>query len=286
MVAGAGQSFGIPRILDLDDIDWHIIANETSSTPWSGWKGKVAATLAVRQTKHVVRTLARRFERIWVTNEEDRVELALPGVRVLPNVPFVPPDGPPIRPCPPRPESREIFFIGGLSYAPNQDGISHFLQQIWPVIRERNPHAVLRIGGDRLDAQTRQCWAAHEGVEVLGRVEDLQAEYDRCAFTIAPIRQGAGTKIKVLESLAYGRTCVVTPHAHRGFENILRHGVSLWCGETDESFADGCLRLLDSPDLRNRFADAGNRAVTSKYSIKSFQDEVIATCSRLLETPH
>src|SRR5271166_1222859 len=282
MLAGAGHCFGIPRILDLDDIDWHILANQIRWEPWPGWKGRVAATLAVRQIRGLVRTLARRFNGIWVTNEEDRAEVALRGVRVLPNIPFRPPGGPPIRFCPLRPESKEIFFIGDLSFLPNREGLEHFLQRVWPVIRRRIPDAVVRIGGIGLDTQTRNSWAAREGVEIIGFVEDLQAEYDRCAITIAPIQWGAGTKIKVLESLAYGRTCVVTPHALHGHGCNLRHGESIWCGETDEAMAEGCTRLLDDPDLRTCLADVGHSVILSKYSVKSFEDEVLSVSNELL----
>ena len=54
-------------------------------------------------------------------------------------------------------------------------------------------------------------WEAIDGVQPVGYVDDLADEYRRCAFTVAPIFEGAGTKIKVLESLAFGRACLTTP---------------------------------------------------------------------------
>ena len=60
--------------------------------------------------------------------------------------------------------------------------------------------------------------AALPNVEVSGFVQDLPPVYERAAFTVAPIYWGGGTKIKVLESLAYGRTCVAsaTTCSHTG----------------------------------------------------------------------
>ena len=47
------------------------------------------------------------------------------------------------------------------------------------------------------------------------------------AAGLIPLLDGAGTKIKVLESLGYLRASVVTRHSLAGFESLLRDGDSL-----------------------------------------------------------
>lgn len=44
--------------------------------------------------------------------------------------------------------------------------------------------------------------------------------YEECSLTVAPVAFGAGTSIKVLESFAYSRTCVMNYHASRGLEDL------------------------------------------------------------------
>lgn len=289
LLAGADRLRGVPRILDSDDIDWRFLANQVGANPWPGWKGKVAAALAVRACRRVGDAAAGRFDAVWVANDEDRAAIGparMRGrVRVLPNIPFRPPGTPPIAPCPPRPDSRQIFCLGELGYAPNREGLDHFVARVWPLVRRDQPGATLRIGGGGLDDETRRRWEAAEGVEVAGFVDDLRDAYDRAAFTIAPILWGSGTKIKVIESLAYGRACVATPHALHGYGAHLRHGEHLWRGDTDEGMAEGCTRLLRDPGLRDRLADAGGQVVASRFSDAAFRDEVLATCRALLGRP-
>jgi hypothetical protein len=50
-----------------------------------------------------------------------------------------------------------------------------------------------------------------------GIVADVREHYELCQISIAPIRFGAGLKIKVLESLSFGRPCISTSHAASGF---------------------------------------------------------------------
>jgi glycosyltransferase involved in cell wall biosynthesis len=146
------------------------------------------------------------------------------------------------------------------------------------------PEATLRIVGRYADDETRQEWEANPGVILAGYVDDLRAVYEQCAFTIAPVDWGAGTKIKVLESLAYGRTCVVTPHALHGYGEYLKHGDSLWCCASSEAMVDGCLRLLGDPRLRERLAARGHEIVCRHFSIDSFRSTVHETCVPLLAT--
>jgi len=46
--------------------------------------------------------------------------------------------------------------------------------------------------------------------------------------------------------------------------------------------AKGCRRLLDDPDLRTCLADVGHSVILSKYSLKSFEDEVLSVSNELL----
>lgn len=55
------------------------------------------------------------------------------------------------------------------------------------------------------------------GVENLGRVSSVDEFYSRVGATVAPIRLGGGMKVKVIESLLFGRPVVASPFAVEGF---------------------------------------------------------------------
>src|SRR5208283_2677634 len=153
----------------------------------------------------------------------------------------------PPSPLPPNPSSKAILFVGMLSYIYNAQGITTFLKEAWPLIRQAHPDAIFRLVGSRLTEQDRERWAAVPGVELVGFVKDLREAYRDCAFGMVPIWSGGGTNIKVLEALMYGRTCVVSQPAHRGYTNVLRENESLMVGRNLQEIAAHCIELLQNP---------------------------------------
>ncbi|HET8626083.1 MAG TPA: class I SAM-dependent methyltransferase [Thermomicrobiales bacterium] len=104
-----------------------------------------------------------------------------------------------------------LAFVGYLTSAPNNDALIHLLRDILPaVFAECDCRLVIagtgalpeaRAAGER-DA-ARITWA--------GFVEDLRTVFDRCRVFVAPHRFAAGIPIKVIEAMAYGVPCVISP---------------------------------------------------------------------------
>jgi glycosyltransferase involved in cell wall biosynthesis len=269
-----------PTILDFDDVDWLVFDSQLSEQPWPGWRGRCGAALVRwRLHRQCVRAAA-AFDSVWVTSSPDEAAVHPVRARVLPNIPFALAENEP--PCPCEADSQVLLFVGLLSYAPNVRGMDRFLGCVWPAVRRAVPGASLRVVGAQLDERLRVRWGAAGGVTVVGPVDDLRPEYARAAATIAPIYQGGGTKIKVLESLALGRACVATPQAVRGHESVVRDRDMAWVGRTDEELAEGCVQLLSSHRLREQMARAGREAVEKAFSFASFQGVVAETVRSLV----
>jgi hypothetical protein len=71
-------------------------------------------------------------------------------------------------------------------------------------------------------------------------------------------------------------------HSLRGYEHALRHGEDVWVADSDADLAEGCVRLLASPDLRDAYAAHG--AVQARaFSFSRFCDIVKSTVERVTE---
>jgi glycosyltransferase involved in cell wall biosynthesis len=111
---------------------------------------------------------------------------------------------------------RGVAFIGGYGHAPNVDAARWLVEEVMPLVWRDDPSiSCLLVGSDMPDAVRR---LAGPGVEVLGHVADLGSVFGRVRLTVAPLRYGAGVKGKVLESLAAGVPCVMTPIAAEGLD--------------------------------------------------------------------
>ncbi|MDP9089317.1 MAG: glycosyltransferase family 4 protein [Pseudomonadota bacterium] len=270
-MAGLLNQRNVPVLVDLDDVD-HVVARDNTdrSTPLVR---RLVYSMQRPQIERAVPPLLNAASHLWVSATDDVPFLGSSNYSVLPNIPYSESDEM-IDPCPPTDDSKRILFVGMLSYKPNSEGLEHFISRCWPRIRSVVPDATLRIVGNGLDARTRARWTDLPGIDVAGFVSDLRAEYQRCAFAIVPAQRGGGTKIKAIECFAYGRTCVVTPHSHRGIEGTLRHRESLWRGSDDGEFAEGCAQLLTKADFRHSLAEKGRQLVNENYTVKRFQSVI------------
>jgi glycosyltransferase involved in cell wall biosynthesis len=148
-----------------------------------------------------------------------------------------------------------VLFIGTLSWEPNIDGIRWFLQECWPYVRSTVPNAEFWVGGicglDEFGAEL----SAHQGVRYLGFVEDLESVYARSKVFVAPMRFGAGIKIKVLNALFRGLPTVCTPCGVEGLG--CESGKGVWVADDPAQFAEHVAALLRNSNLCLKTARKG-----------------------------
>jgi glycosyltransferase involved in cell wall biosynthesis len=80
---------------------------------------------------------------------------------------------------------------------------------------------------------------------------------------VAPIRVGAGTRIKILEALAMARAVVATPAAAEGLR--LAPGEELIVAAEPDAFAAAVARLAGDAAARQRLGQAGRARVLAEY---------------------
>ncbi|MBL0927127.1 MAG: glycosyltransferase [Phycisphaerales bacterium] len=268
-----------PTVLDIDDLETEVYRSRLHS-PGLGRFERFMLARHLRQLERLVPAALDGFDHLWIASDADRALVGRRPVSVVPNIPYFEP-GSPLRPLPPDDASNVVTIIATWNHGPNIDGLVRFLDRSWPLVLARHPAAVLHICGARITDGHRADWAARPGVRVIGKVPRVEDAYLPAALSIAPIHHGGGTKIKVLESLALGRACVLTRHSQRGYEHLLRHGESLWVGDTDEDLAEGCVALLKDPARRRAMAQRGGEIVARHFSFSAIESEVRSTVERL-----
>ncbi|MBX2852048.1 MAG: glycosyltransferase family 4 protein [Phycisphaeraceae bacterium] len=270
-----------PTLIDVDDFESDVLEAELTARQrpslkqW--WHGR-----RYRQVLRRERAVLAECSSVWVAKQADLARLSRDDVSVLPNIPFVKPGAEAPEPCAPRPASRAIMMVGTLEHTVNVRAIDAFIDRVWPKVLAEVPDATFQIVGSGMSDDMRQRWGALPGVVPVGYAEDLREAYAGCAFTVVPINEGGGTKIKVLESLLLGRTCVVSPHSLRGYEDALMDGESLRVGEGDQGFAANCIELLRDPGLRARLADNGRGVVGEGFTYPRFASTVADAVAGLM----
>jgi len=165
------------------------------------------------------------------------------------------------------PQPLKILFIGSLGYRPNYEGLDYFLKNIWPSVLAINSCVTLKIVGGGLPKEFSRRWSRIRNLEMCGFVENIIDAYSDCSFSISPIYLGSGTHMKVLESLMFGLTMVISPMSHRGYEDTLRHGEELFVAKNNEAFANFIIELINSPEKRKQMSLQGREKVLRNFTM-------------------
>ena len=259
--------------VDLDDDPLEVIENKIATAPNNNEKR--IQKLEYFFTNYIVKKHLSLIDFLFVAKAKDlnRYKAKIPQSVVLPNIPnwrnievFDLNEG-----------SKDILFIGSLSYEPNRQGLMDFVKNHWPEISKQVPEAQLRIVGKGLDEDDQQILAQQTNIHYIGFVENLADEYKRARFTISPINEGAGSKIKVLESLAYGRTCVLSAHSYQGVKENLKDDSELLSENPQFTYSQQCIRLLNDTNLLKSLSKNGNRRINEFYSSEVF-NKIVESC--------
>ncbi|MBV9130288.1 MAG: glycosyltransferase family 4 protein [Verrucomicrobia bacterium] len=269
----------LPCLLDVDDIGFEILAQQAQDPTRPRWR-RLLNSAHSSQVKGAFQKWLPKFNGLWVTKTGDRRYPVTRNAAILPNIPY---HIPAFTPQSNGSSSANpvILTVGVLTYLPNRDGIDRFIREGWPKVRAACPSAEYWLAG-RNDPAVAGRWQTVPGVRVLGFVDDLAALYKASWLTLCPLWTGAGTNIKVLESLAFERTCVSTTMGHRGFEDLLSPGDSLLVAANAENLADHCISLIKDHQWRLALAKRGREVVQREFSYEKFASIVREEVERVL----
>jgi sugar transferase (PEP-CTERM/EpsH1 system associated) len=240
-----------PCVLDMVDVDsekWAAFARERGA--WRRWiYAREARCLRAFEAAAVRRAAATT---VVSDREAEMLRAIVPDAHivVIPNgvdSDFFRPAGPPAR-------EPHVVFCGIMNYEPNEAGAVWMAEEVWPEITARVPQARLTIVGMHPTPRVSDL-RRDPSIEVTGAVPDVRPYLWRAAVSVAPLAVARGLQNKVLEALAAGVPCVVTPEVHRGLPRAARNG----CRTAGDavSFRDAVMHLLSAtPERRREIAAA------------------------------
>ncbi|HEV2538427.1 MAG TPA: glycosyltransferase [Frateuria sp.] len=161
-------------------------------------------------------------------------------------------------------ERRGILFVAGFGHPPNVDAARWLVEMILPHVRKHLPQVRLFLAGSNPTDEVKAL--AGNGVEVLGYVDDatLASLYRSARVVVAPLRFGAGVKLKVLEAMAHGVPVATTSVGAQGLPGL---GEVVPVSDDPERIADSLVELLVD-DLRwMAIADAAKTYIAEHFSV-------------------
>jgi len=154
-----------------------------------------------------------------------------------------------------------IAFHGTFSYPPNRDALQVFADILLPQLQDgRHPFHVIAIG------RNPPVKAVHPNIHFTGSVDEVGPWLKACDLAVIPLREGGGTRMKIIDCFAAGLPVVSTSKGIEGIP-VVDGREAFICNEWPV-MANRILELAASEQLRDQLSSAA-RDFTSEMDWKS-----------------
>ncbi|MGA9026199.1 MAG: glycosyltransferase [Steroidobacteraceae bacterium] len=157
-----------------------------------------------------------------------------------------------------------LIFVGTLGWYPNTAAVLFLLQEVFPRLRAVRAAATLDIVGANPPPAIVRAARRLAGVTLHGFLEDIRPVMAAATVVVCPIRDGGGTKLKILDACAMGKCIVAHPAACEGI--AISPGVDIRLAESAPQFVRSIVELLGAPAERLAMGRAARELAMRRYS--------------------
>lgn len=177
-------------------------------------------------------------------------------------------------------ENFNLVFTGSMDWLPNEDAISWFTAEIFPLIRQKIPQATLTVVGRDPFPSLVELSKRDPSIKVTGRVPDVRPYMEDASVYVVPMRIGGGTRLKIYEALAMELPVVSTAVGAEGLP--LENDKEIFLRDTPEEFAETVVGLLRDKDLARRTGLLSAHAVREKFGWQKVSDQFAEHCEKAI----
>jgi glycosyltransferase involved in cell wall biosynthesis len=154
----------------------------------------------------------------------------------------------------------DVCFMGNNYYAPNKTALSTIITTIAPALYARNTKIKIHIIGNT----PPELIVNAPNITYHGIVHDLKSQLAKMTLGICPLKEGSGTRIKILDWMAYGVPVITTTLGAEGIE--VKNGEHLIIEDKAHAFPEKIIALLNDTPLREKLRYNAHKLIQDKYS--------------------
>lgn len=158
----------------------------------------------------------------------------------------------------------DLLYVSS-AHQSNVSGLKWFIEKCFIPLLAPKGMTMIVAGG----IKHAHAWPTHPNLAFIGKIEDVAPLYAATCLCVLPITEGAGSPIKTIEAIAYGKLVVGTGLAFRGLPAGLLPLV--YRAEDEETFAAVVERLVADPDQRELHAEHLRSATGSICALEAYQ---------------
>lgn len=165
-------------------------------------------------------------------------------------------------------DRKDLLFVGNFVHPPNSDAFIDYCARILPLLKRKLSNVKTYVVGANSLPLLEDF--ASEDIIITGYVPSLKPFLNTCRVNVAPLRYGAGTNGKILESLAAGLPVITSPVGAEGIAD--ERGLII--AEEPEEFVDGIVRLYNNEELWNSMRDNGQALIENRFTPRVVREKI------------
>ena len=163
--------------------------------------------------------------------------------------------------------AERLVFAGMLSWDPNRRAVEYIVDELWPRLKKCRPGLKIDVVGPNPPECALELADRDPDFVVHGYVNDVRPFIAQATIYLCPIRDGGGTKLKLLDAFAMGKAVVAHPVACEGLD--ISDGRDVLLAREAEDCVAAVERLLERPNERAEIGQRAAELVGRKYSFHS-----------------
>lgn len=167
----------------------------------------------------------------------------------------------------------DLFFIGALDWAPNQEGLLWFIDKCRLLLLKKYPETRLTIAG-----RNSPQWLVDKlnlpNISYLGEVPDASKYMQQHGIMIVPLLSGSGMRVKIIEAMGHCKPIVSTSIGCEGIN--VQNKKQIMLADTPSNFVEAIVQLIQQPKLATQIANNSLTFVKENFSNQQLAEKLLA----------
>ncbi len=169
-------------------------------------------------------------------------------------------------------EPGTVFHLGSMDWRPNQEGLRWFLDEVWPLVTEKDPSLTFHLAGKNIPESFMRY--DNGQVKIDGMVPDAVRYMNSMELMVVPLRSGGGMRVKIIEGMAAGKAIVSTSIGAEGID--CTHGENIFLADTPSEMADAILYCLSNKAVMEKMGARARDFVKKHHTTGPAIDRLIS----------
>jgi sugar transferase (PEP-CTERM/EpsH1 system associated) len=157
-----------------------------------------------------------------------------------------------------------LIMVSGMNWYPNRDAVIYMCNRIWPLLDKDIPNLFLTVVGAQPPKEVIALAHKDNRVKVTGFVDDVRPFIESADLYLCPMRDGGGTRLKILDAMAMGKAIISTTKGCEGID--VTPGKNILIADTPTEFAAQIKKALSDTGMKVRLENEARKLAETKYS--------------------